>query len=163
MAIVPPFHFFELARRVRFDHAVATDHHDIALGAQKYHRDVRFSNRPFGVKHFQTIRHYSVDVAHGLVLLFGIGTSNFRGDLVAVRREARYRIAASVCCTSKNALGTEKAVQVAGPIEHVHPAAVRANMRSILVAMMKSFSCSPLIFLVCSETVALPQPKLIFG
>ncbi len=33
-----------------------------------------FSNRPFGVKHFQTIRHYGVDVAHGLVLLFGIGT-----------------------------------------------------------------------------------------
>src|SRR6516225_3100345 len=36
--------------------------------------DVRFSNRPFEVKHFQTIRHCSVDVAHGLVLLFGIGT-----------------------------------------------------------------------------------------
>src|SRR5664279_3758068 len=35
---------------------------------------VRFSNRPFGVKHFQTIHHCSVDVAHGLVLLFGIGT-----------------------------------------------------------------------------------------
>jgi hypothetical protein len=35
-------------------------------------------------------------------------------------------------------------------------------MRSILVAMMKSFSCSPLIFLVCKETVALPQPKLIW-
>ena len=87
----------------------------------------------------------------------------FRGDLVAVRREVRYRIAASVCCTSKNALGTEKAAQVAGPVELVHPAAVRVNMRSILVAMMKSFSCSPLIFLVCSETVALPQPKLIFG
>ncbi len=35
--------------------------------------DVRFSNRPFG--HFQTIhRRCSVDVAHGLVLLFGIGT-----------------------------------------------------------------------------------------
>jgi hypothetical protein len=33
-----------------------------------------FSNRPFGVKHFQTIRRCSVDVAHGLVLLFGIGT-----------------------------------------------------------------------------------------
>src|SRR4029077_16128328 len=32
-------------------------------------------NRPFGVKHFQTIHHHcSVDVAHGLVLLFGIGT-----------------------------------------------------------------------------------------
>ena len=35
---------------------------------------VRFSNRPFGVKRFQTIRHHSVDVTHGLVLLFGIGT-----------------------------------------------------------------------------------------
>jgi hypothetical protein len=36
--------------------------------------DVRFSNRPFGVKHFQTIHQCGVDVAHGLVLLFGIGT-----------------------------------------------------------------------------------------
>ena len=36
---------------------------------------VRFSNRPVGVKRFQTTHHhYSVDVAHGLVLLFGIGT-----------------------------------------------------------------------------------------
>jgi len=35
---------------------------------------VRFSNRPFGVKRFQTIHHCGVDVAHGLVLLFGIGT-----------------------------------------------------------------------------------------
>src|SRR5665811_519413 len=35
---------------------------------------VRFSNRPFEVKHFQTIHHCSVDVAHGLALLFGIGT-----------------------------------------------------------------------------------------
>ena len=36
--------------------------------------NVRFSNRPFGVKRLQTIHHYSVDVAHGLALLFGIGT-----------------------------------------------------------------------------------------
>src|ERR1700741_3798828 len=37
--------------------------------------DVCFSNRPFGVKHFQTFHHrHSVDVARGLVLLFGIGT-----------------------------------------------------------------------------------------
>ena len=34
----------------------------------------RFSNRPVGVKRFQTIHHCSVDVAHGHVLLFGIGT-----------------------------------------------------------------------------------------
>src|SRR6266849_7732484 len=36
--------------------------------------NVRFSNRPFGVKRFLTIHHCGVDVAHGLVLLFGIGT-----------------------------------------------------------------------------------------
>ncbi len=36
--------------------------------------NVRFSNRPFGVKRFQTIQHGSVDIAHGLALLFGIGT-----------------------------------------------------------------------------------------
>jgi hypothetical protein len=35
---------------------------------------VRFSNRPVGVKRFQTIHLCSVDVAHGLALLFGIGT-----------------------------------------------------------------------------------------
>ena len=35
---------------------------------------VYFSNRPFGVKRFQTIHRYSVDVARGLALLFGIGT-----------------------------------------------------------------------------------------
>lgn len=33
-----------------------------------------FSNQPFKVKRFQTIHHDSVDVAHGLLLLFGIGT-----------------------------------------------------------------------------------------
>src|SRR5712664_1011192 len=37
-------------------------------------RDFRFSNRPVEVKHFQAIHHCSVDVAHGLALLFGIGT-----------------------------------------------------------------------------------------
>ncbi len=36
--------------------------------------DVRFSNRPIGVKRFQTIHRHGVDVAHGLVLLSGIGT-----------------------------------------------------------------------------------------
>ena len=36
--------------------------------------DVRFSNRPVGVKRFQTIHGSGVDVSRGLVLLFGIGT-----------------------------------------------------------------------------------------
>ena len=34
----------------------------------------RFSNRPFGVKHFQTIHLCGVDITRELVLLFGIGT-----------------------------------------------------------------------------------------
>jgi transposase-like protein len=38
---------------------------------------VRFSNRPVGVKHFQAIHRCNVDVAHGLALLFGIGTRPF--------------------------------------------------------------------------------------
>ena len=37
-------------------------------------RHFRFSNRPFEVKRFQTIRRCGVDVTHGLVLLFEIGT-----------------------------------------------------------------------------------------
>ena len=36
--------------------------------------NVRFSNRPVGVKRFQTIHQFSVDAARGLVLLFGLGT-----------------------------------------------------------------------------------------
>ena len=49
---------------------VTRDWHDLASRRS----DVRFSNRPFGVKHFQTIHHFSVDVARGLALLFGLGT-----------------------------------------------------------------------------------------
>jgi hypothetical protein len=40
---------------------------------------VGFSNRPFGVKHLQTIHHCGVDVARGLALLFGTGQRAF-GD-----------------------------------------------------------------------------------
>ncbi len=45
------------------------------LTARLKRYDVCFSNRPFGVKRFQTIHHCNVDVARGLVLLFGIGAS----------------------------------------------------------------------------------------
>ena len=60
-----------------------------------------FSNRLIWVKHFQAIHHYSVDVAHGLVLLFGIGTkavpswdsktrrNNLLGGLVVRRRRVQ--------------------------------------------------------------------------
>ena len=42
-------------------------------GTPEARSNVRFSNRPVGVKRYQTST-ASVDVAHGLVLLFGIDT-----------------------------------------------------------------------------------------
>src|SRR6201987_6334531 len=36
--------------------------------------DVRFSNRPIGVKRFQAVQRCSVDVARGLALLYRLGT-----------------------------------------------------------------------------------------
>jgi hypothetical protein len=47
---------------------------ELTLSGNSEVSNVGFSNRPFGVKRFQTIHHHSVDVAHGLALLFGIGT-----------------------------------------------------------------------------------------
>jgi hypothetical protein len=44
------------------------------IGPKRRLRDVCFSNRLFEVKRSQTIRRCNVDVAHGLALLFGIGT-----------------------------------------------------------------------------------------
>jgi hypothetical protein len=35
----------------------------------------RFSNRPSGSKHFQDVHRSSIDVAHGLALLSGLGTT----------------------------------------------------------------------------------------
>ena len=48
--------------------------HGTKQTARDVRSDVCFSNRPVWVKHFQAIHHGSVDVAHGLALLFGIGT-----------------------------------------------------------------------------------------
>ena len=61
-------------------------------------------------------------------------------------------------------MSNDAAAEKAGSAENGDEAHAHwEGMRSILLAMMKSFSCSPLIFLVLSETVARPQPKLISG
>ena len=53
---------------------------------------VRFSNRPSGIKRFQTFHHHNVDVAHGLVLLlFGIGTKALPSWDSKTRRNNLYR------------------------------------------------------------------------
>ena len=44
------------------------------LAALGHSADLMFSNSVASRRHFQTVRRCSVDVTHGLVLLFGIGT-----------------------------------------------------------------------------------------
>ena len=88
-------------RAAAADHAVSVGEQRIGLGSviAAALADVCFSNRPVGVKRFQTIHLCGVDVSRGLVLLFGIGTwalplwdprtrrNNLSGDL-AVNRTA---------------------------------------------------------------------------
>src|SRR5437588_12880001 len=52
---------------------------------------VCFSNRPVGVKRFQTIHDCGVDVAHGLVLLSGLGTKALPSWDSKMRRNNLYR------------------------------------------------------------------------
>src|SRR5258706_4892155 len=71
-------------------------------------RYVSFSNRPFGVKRFQTIRTLGVDVARGLVLLFGIGTK----ALPSLDSKTRWN----------NLCGGLALLQTVGPCRHTnHP------------------------------------------
>jgi len=60
-------------------------------------------------------------------------------------------------CASRRLAGAARAEHQA----RVQPDAPLALL--ILLAMMKSFSCSPLIFFVLKEIVAWPQPKLMSG
>jgi hypothetical protein len=62
------------ASNIRSFRAMKSSAASTSSAATQTSRHVRFSNRPFGVKRFQTIRTLGVDVARGLVLLFGIGT-----------------------------------------------------------------------------------------
>ena len=77
---------------------------------------VRFSNRPIGVKRFQTIHQHSVDVARGLVLLFGIGTRALPSWDSRTRRN--------------NLLGGLAVLQTAGPSGHTnspHPSSRKGH------------------------------------
>ena len=77
---------------------------------------LRFSNRPIWVKHFQTIHHHSVDVAHGLALLFGIGTKALPSWVSRTGRN--------------NLLGGLAVLQTAGPSRHTnspHPSSRKGH------------------------------------
>ena len=98
--------------------------------------DVRFSNRPFGVKHFQTIHHCSVDVADGLALLFGIGTKALPSWDPRTRRN--------------NLLGGLAVKRTVGPSGHAnspHPSSRKGHLST--ARWNSGFLLSDLIFHGC--------------
>jgi hypothetical protein len=67
-----PHGLIQTSRRESSDGKLST--RKASTNSLKNKLDIRFSNRPVGVKRFQTIHRYSVDVTRRLVLPFGIGT-----------------------------------------------------------------------------------------
>ena len=72
--ILGGFHATAARSRVQRNSVPSTHMRCMITANRRARATIAFSNRPVGVKRFQTIHRYSVDVAHGLVLLFGIGT-----------------------------------------------------------------------------------------
>ena len=104
--------------------------------------DVRFSNRPVGVKHFQAIHHCSVDVAHGLALLFGIGTKALPSWDPRTRRN--------------NLLGGLAVSRTAGPSGHAnspHPSSREGHLST--AGWSSSFLLLDLILHGCHAAAAL--------
>ena len=98
--------------------------------------DVRFSNRPVGVKRFQTIHRYSVDVARGLVLLFGIGTKALPSWDSKTRRNNLFR-----------GLAVKRTADPSGHTNSPHPSS-REGHRST-AGWSSSFLLSDLILYGC--------------
>jgi hypothetical protein len=104
-------------------------------------RNVCFSNRPFGVKHFQTVHHCSVDVAHGLALLFGIGTRALPSWDPRTRRN--------------NLMGGLAVRRTAGPSRHAnspHPSSREGHLST--AGWSSSFLLSVLILHGCHAAAA---------
>ena len=101
----------------------------------------RFSNRPVGVKHFQTIHHCSFDVAHGLVLLFGISTTALPLWDSRTRRN--------------NLLGGRTVRRTAGPsvlANSPHPSSREGHLST--AGWSSSFLLSHMILSCCHATAA---------
>ena len=101
----------------------------------------RFSNRPVGVKHFQTIHHCSFDVAHGLVLLFGISTTALPLWDSRTRRN--------------NLLGGRTVRRTAGPSDLAnspHPSSREGHLST--AGWSSSFLLSHMILSCCHATAA---------
>src|SRR4051812_29323780 len=100
------------------------------------HSHVRFSKRPVGVKRFQTIHRYSVDVARGLVLLFGIGTKALPSWDSKTRRNNLFR-----------GLAVKRTADPSGHANSPHPSS-REGHRST-AGWSSSFLLSDLILYCC--------------
>jgi hypothetical protein len=98
-----------------------------AAGALAMSRDVRFSNRPTEVKRFQTIRRHGVDVARGLALLFGIGTTALPSWDSRIRRNNRPARDIIPPLASRRRTGGSQASTL--PHSHSLPSSPRSNHR----------------------------------
>jgi hypothetical protein len=94
--------------------------------------DFRFSNRPFEVKHFQTVYHCSVDVAHGLVLLFGIGTRALPSWDSKTRRNNLYR-----------GLAVEPTAGPSGHTNSPHPSSREGHHSTFVEFKCPPIACDP--------------------
>ncbi len=104
-------------------------------------RYFRFSNRPVEVKHFQAIHGCSVDVSHGLALLFGIGTKALPLWDSRTRRNNLYRgLAVSVTAGSS------------GSTNSPHPSSREGHLST--ARWISGFLLSDLIF---HDVMLLPQ------
>src|SRR5258705_11815454 len=95
--------------------------------------DVRFSNRPFGVKRFQTIRTLGVDVARGLVLLFGIGTKALVWGFFCqgVRQSGKSFVLRQFLCSISKPVSSSRP---AGSLTSSRAGAVKVGRRANLAA-----------------------------
>ena len=126
-----------LRQRVNSGTAKQKDRPMILPRPAKRHKDPgqndRFSNRPSGVKRFQTIRHHSVDVARGLVLLFGIGTRALVWGFFCqgVRKSGKSFVLRQFLCSISKPVSSSRP---AGSLTSSRAGAVKVGRRANLAA-----------------------------
>ena len=84
-----------------------------------------------------------LNLRQAVIVLELQGNGHFASRIIGLRRSLRNSIVVNLRLTARP--------------HSPAPAAISL----IFAAMMKSFSCKPLIFLVCKTMVQKPQPKLI--
>ncbi len=86
--------------------------------------------------------------------------SNFRQTAIVLELRAIGHTASRIFGLHRSERNSIEANLRFAPRPH-SPATMPAAISLIFAAMMKSFSCKPLIFLVCNTMTQKPQPKVI--